>query len=169
MFDYQVAFHVANQSGHKSGCNHNHKKVAISIHRIIIQPFPPFPRPRCLWWYKRCYQIQGMGARPWGLPESIASFVKKTMRWLELVCWHFCYLAGKRTDPWWLSISSSQGLEDNPKPYHHWLYRLSCFYRIGDKYRIDIKLYNGVNKSKVSNPCDVIREKSVSVVNYYYF
>jgi hypothetical protein len=39
---------------------------------------------------------------------------KKKKRWLKLVCWHFCYLADKRTDKYDYHqfVNSSQDLED---------------------------------------------------------
>jgi len=30
--------------------------------------------------------------------------IKKKMRWLELACWHFCYLTDKKTGKWLPSV-----------------------------------------------------------------
>ena len=81
------------------------QKVATSIYCIIIQPFSShlfLAHIRLIWprrirWYKWCNWTPGWGPKALRL-FKIDRVVVKKMRWLELVCWNFCYLAGKRME-----------------------------------------------------------------------
>ncbi len=68
---------------------------------ILFSPFPRLYKANLskflpMRWHD--LNFQGGDARLWGFIKIDRIIIKKKKRWLKLVCWHFCYLANKRTD-----------------------------------------------------------------------
>ena len=101
-----------------SCCNHNHHRKLQSASiviwwkllfysTILFLPFPRLHKAELTWSLDDTMmrlKISGVGSAALKFIKIDRIIIKKKKRWLKLMCWHFCYLADKRTDKWLPSV-----------------------------------------------------------------
>ena len=88
------------------GCNHNHHKKLWPASMLLGGNFYHsylflvhirlswLPESLMIWWCDLNFQGERAALR---FTKIDCIIIKKKMRWPKLACWHFCYLADKKT------------------------------------------------------------------------